>query len=280
MAAILVVVLCIAVVISAVAAERSARARHRFRAVCLNLFGIGCLGVGLLSLYAWCHGGVVVVRQVAMAETETNPGTLVRLVARQRPVCRAQTLPEKPAEPAEPAAEPRHPQADCRREVEDPAGRAAGGGHRISRLLGSTMARTMRCLTTCGLRCRSTSLPDRVGRSRASGCGSGAPGVRDRGPLSAGSAGAQRVERGAEAGDGRVHQRACWTARRRRTGSRFDESRIRQTLVSPGNFYDEKVISPSVGVMHQSHALLEFGPEFHRDDRADMAADRGAGSTG
>jgi hypothetical protein len=45
----------------------------------------------------------------------------------------------------------------------------------------------------------------------------------------------------------------------------FDESRIRQTLVSPGNNYDEKVISPSVGVMHQSHALLEFGPEFNRE---------------
>ena len=35
--------------------------------------------------------------------------------------------------------------------------------------------------------------------------------------------------------------------------------------MAPGNIYDEKVISPSVGVMHQSHALLEFGPEFHRD---------------
>ena len=45
----------------------------------------------------------------------------------------------------------------------------------------------------------------------------------------------------------------------------FDASRIRRTLVAPGNIYDEKVISPSVGVMHQSHALLEFGPEFHRD---------------
>ena len=60
----------------------------------------------------------------------------------------------------------------------------------------------------------------------------------------------------------------------------FDESRIRQTLVSPGNYYDEKVISPSVGVMYQSHALLEFGPEFHRDIERNLASDRGAGPTG
>ncbi len=45
----------------------------------------------------------------------------------------------------------------------------------------------------------------------------------------------------------------------------YDEARIRQTLVSSQNIYDEKVISPSFGAMHQSHALLEFGPEFHRD---------------
>ena len=45
----------------------------------------------------------------------------------------------------------------------------------------------------------------------------------------------------------------------------YDEARIRQTLVSSRNIYDEKVISPSFGVMYQSHALLEFGPEFHRD---------------
>ena len=45
----------------------------------------------------------------------------------------------------------------------------------------------------------------------------------------------------------------------------YDETRIRQTLVPARNIYDEKVISPSFGVMYQSHALLEFGPEFHRD---------------
>ena len=84
MATILAILLCMAIVISAIAAERSARARHRFRAVCLNLFGIGCLGVGLLSIYAWCHGGAVVVRQVAMAEIG-SPSRDARPVAAVEP---------------------------------------------------------------------------------------------------------------------------------------------------------------------------------------------------
>ena len=116
------VVLCIAVVISAIAAERSARARRRFRAVCLNLFGIGCLGVGLLSLYAWCHGGAVVVRQVAMAEMEANPGTLVRLFARQRPACRTYAAGETGRSRRSIRRPTRKPDAP-REDATDPAGR-------------------------------------------------------------------------------------------------------------------------------------------------------------
>ena len=43
----LIIVLCVAVVIFAVLAERSARSSHRFRAIGLNLVGLFCLGVGL-----------------------------------------------------------------------------------------------------------------------------------------------------------------------------------------------------------------------------------------
>jgi uncharacterized integral membrane protein len=42
----------------------------------------------------------------------------------------------------------------------------------------------------------------------------------------------------------------------------WSEARIRQTLVGPDKVYDETVNSPSVGVMHQSHALLEFDEQF------------------
>jgi hypothetical protein len=42
----------------------------------------------------------------------------------------------------------------------------------------------------------------------------------------------------------------------------YDADRVRQELIQPGHVYDEKIISPSFGVMHQSHALLQFGPDF------------------
>lgn len=42
----------------------------------------------------------------------------------------------------------------------------------------------------------------------------------------------------------------------------YDADRVRQELIQPDHVYDEKIISPSFGVMHQSHALLQFGPDF------------------
>jgi hypothetical protein len=42
----------------------------------------------------------------------------------------------------------------------------------------------------------------------------------------------------------------------------LDEEFIRSNLVKPQNLFDEKIISPSFGVMHQSHALVEVGPQF------------------
>lgn len=44
----------------------------------------------------------------------------------------------------------------------------------------------------------------------------------------------------------------------------WDATRIGRELVAARNHFEEKVISPSFGVMYQSHALLEFGPDFHR----------------
>ena len=45
----------------------------------------------------------------------------------------------------------------------------------------------------------------------------------------------------------------------------YDAKTIRQRFVKSENIYDETIISPSVGPMHQLHALLEFGPSF-RDE--------------
>ena len=255
MAASLVVMLCIAVVISAVAAERSARAHHRFRAVCLNLFGIGCLGVGLLSLYAWCHGDAVVVRQIALAQTETNPGTLVRLFV-DSDQSATQTRPEEPAASAD--HEP-----GTLSEVDDPAIELPAEDTDQARPDQDDLDLALPDDMMSQVQIDFAARPEWVDRE-----------PRDVGPVhqvsvcsdpyrSQGRARHELALRLKQATDEYINElldsatAAHWIA--------FDESRIRQTLVSPANIYDEKVISPSVGVMHQSHALLEFGPEFHRD---------------
>ncbi len=80
MIAILTILLCAAIVVSALAAERSARARHRWRAVALNLFGLACLGVGLLAIFSWSHHGAVISHRLAMVDHGVHPaGSLVRL---------------------------------------------------------------------------------------------------------------------------------------------------------------------------------------------------------
>ena len=48
----------------------------------------------------------------------------------------------------------------------------------------------------------------------------------------------------------------------------YDETEIRARFVAPECFYDEKVVSPSFGVMQQSHALLQFGPDFRQEVQA------------
>jgi hypothetical protein len=289
---ILAILLCIAVVISAIAAERSARARHRFRAVCLNLFGIGCLGVGLVSIYAWCQGGAVVARQVAMAEMETSPGTLVRLfVDGDQPA--EHMLPEKPADLA--AQESRGRQADpverVKQEVltssnlpQDAAitGVAAEAAEPGAPPEADNQAAELPAEATDQVPLDQTglgdALPEEMRRQVQIDYAARPAWVeceeQDVGPVHQVSvnSGPYRRQRQArekldvelkQATDAYINEllgsstAARWIA--------YDESRIHRSLVAPGNIYDEKVISPSVGVMHQSHALLEFGPEFHRD---------------
>ena len=288
MAVIPVLALCAAVVISAVAAERSARAGRRCRAVCLNLCGLGCLGVGLMTLYAWCHSGTLVMRQVAMAQqTRADADRLMRLYvegdaagadegagadesadesADAEPAL--QNLPEQPAESsAESSAESPAPSAapaaaggsetpaeadELPAEVED---QEPGGPPEADDGLPGPLA--------SGVQIDFAARPEWVDCE-----------PRDAGAVHQVSvcSGPYRTQPQARrelsgrlkvATDEYINEllgrsaAACWIA--------FDESRILQTLVSPGNIYDEKVVSPSVGVMYQSHALLEFGPEFRRD---------------
>jgi hypothetical protein len=43
---------------------------------------------------------------------------------------------------------------------------------------------------------------------------------------------------------------------------RFDISTIRRDLVKPANIYEEKIVSPTTGDMHQIHALIELDQNF------------------
>lgn len=270
MAAIPILALCAAVVISVVAAERSARAGLRCRAMCLNLCGLGCLGVGLMTLFAWCHSGTLVMRQVAMAQqTHTDADSLMRLYvagtdegADAEPAL--QNLPEQPAESS----------------AESPASSAApdtaGGSETPAEA--DELPAEVEDQEPGGQLEADDGLPD----PEASGVQidfAARPEWVDCEPRDAGAvhqvsvcSGPYRTQPQARrelggqlkvATDEHINEllgrstAACWIA--------FDESCILQTLVSPGNIYDEKVVSPSVGVMYQSHALLEFGPEFQRD---------------
>lgn len=48
----------------------------------------------------------------------------------------------------------------------------------------------------------------------------------------------------------------------------YDADEIRARFVAPECIYTEKVVSPSFGVMQQSHALLQFGPDFRHEVNA------------
>ncbi len=45
---------------------------------------------------------------------------------------------------------------------------------------------------------------------------------------------------------------------------RYDLGYIQKHLVKPGNIFEEK-LQMSFGPMYQTHALLEFGPEFRKE---------------
>jgi hypothetical protein len=42
----------------------------------------------------------------------------------------------------------------------------------------------------------------------------------------------------------------------------YDAATIRRDLVKPGNIYEEKIVSPTTGDMHQIHALVEIDQDF------------------
>ncbi|MBM4094248.1 MAG: hypothetical protein FJ276_33295, partial [Planctomycetes bacterium] len=74
---VLAVVLGAAVVMSAVWAGREARAKHRIRAIALNLFGIACLALGFVALWSWSNGkGSALIGPIVAAGESPGARTL------------------------------------------------------------------------------------------------------------------------------------------------------------------------------------------------------------
>jgi hypothetical protein len=265
----LAVLLCITIVISAVWADRSARAKHTWRAVCLNLCGIGCLAVGLVVISAWNRGGSVVPRRVAVVDTPGNPGTLVRLlvnsdgrVERARPARRL------------PAGENQVDQAEnAEVDSSDVVAAAEADVERADDVAAEPPEKTMPEIVERGEGLPSVMMsqveidfearPEWVDREDT-----------DVGPVHQISVASGPYLRHREARQELERQlklvtdeyiNECVGSQHGARWIGLNAEQIRQTLVGPENIYDEKVISPSFGVMHQSHALLEFGPEFHQD---------------
>jgi uncharacterized membrane protein YidH (DUF202 family) len=242
----LIIVLCVAVVIFALLAERSARSSHRFRAIGLNLVGMLCLGVGLGAIFAWSHGISVQATQVAVAaavdvDSQATEGDAVNSFLGSD--LDTETIPlnaedddsvEATAE-AEDEASASDETADDATEIDDI--------QVISKVFIDYDAR-----------------PEWVDREdvtvgpvhQISVCSG--PHMQRRE--------SRKVLRGElkKAVDEYINdlvehpQAAFWLG--------LDENFISTNLVQPDNMFDEKIISPSFGVMHQSHALVEIGPQF------------------
>ena len=273
MLTILAFLLCFAIIASAVTADRSARANHKFRAVLLNLCGIGCLAVGLLVIFAWSRGGVVVPMHMAMAQSAGNPGTLVRLMVtndnrsdrakREKPEARRDAESRDGVKPEAEAADPHfgdnQDDKETRATLDDPL------LEQLDEALDDTGERDdglpieLRSQVEINYEAR----PAWVERPEGD--------VGDVHQISVTAGPFQRLRNARKelynqlktTTDEYIDDVVGNPHASRWIG--FDEARIRRTLVSSDNYYDEKVISPSFGVMYQSHALLEFGPAFHEE---------------
>ncbi len=291
MLSILAVVLGLVIIVTAISADRSARARHNFRAIVLNLCGIGCLAFGLFSVYHWSHHGIDRSHQVAVVShngTVVSHGdhraTMVQLVIssdgrlaqpaeRQSEVGLAEeeTFAEAESEIAtvninvdgvkvEGASQlsPEALEATLEEiELEDLA--AAADTTSADTVTDSGLAPEMRTQVEIDFAARPewVEQPDRdVGQVHQISIASG-PYVGQR------IARTELYKELKAATDEYINDvvgnsnAAHWVG--------YDEQQIRQRFVASDHIFDEKIISPSVGVMHQSHALLEFGPAFHSD---------------
>ena len=284
MLSILAIVLGLVIIVSAVAADRSARARRPFRAVLLNLFGIGCLGLGLVSVYAWAQPGVRGHHQHQVAVADSGDRALVvKLVVghdgRLEHLVTAEAAQDDSG--LEAVAETA---ADAESEAEMEAGAVAETSqeeHAEALAEEPSMSidlielgeletleddqeepldfdpQTARVEIDFDARPEWVDQPDRdLGETHLISVSSG-PYKKVR------NARKELYKQVKQATDEYIIDVVRHPAAAHWVG--YSEDEIRHRFLAPDRLFDEKVISPSFGVMHQSHALLEFGPEFHHE---------------
>jgi uncharacterized membrane protein YidH (DUF202 family) len=243
----IIIVLCGLVVIAAVMAERSARSHRRFRAIGLNLVGLLCLGVGLGAIFAWSHGISVEATQVAVAAAvdADSQATVADVVNSTLDAdLDTETIPLNAEDDDNVEATPEAEDGASASDAESSNDAAEIGDiHVMSKVFIDYDAR-----------------PEWVDREDVT------VGPVHQISVCSGPHMQRRESRKALRGELKKAvdqyindlvehpQAAFWLG--------LDEKFISTNLIQPDNMFDEKIISPSFGVMHQSHALVEIGPQF------------------
>ena len=344
-----VVLLCVLIVLFAVAADRSARAKRRWRAGLLNLCGLFLLAVGVLALFAWSHHGHVVsvqfgrsaygVQPVWDGPTVNVPPSMTDQPVRslrdedhpaETPTPQPEVPPpDQPAEPAEmPAAPAEEPAAPADEPAEQPAEEPATPAEQPATPAVEPAAPADEPAEQPAVEPATPAEPpatsaETPAEQPAAPAEQPAEATREfaepktevqqepvadqteaevAGELSTSPQAQVEIDYAARPDwvdrppreEGPVHQVAVCSGPYLRSHDAhkelqqqlkrvtdeyinefvgqdsashwisWDTSRIGRELVAARNHFEEKVISPSFGVMYQSHALLEFGPEFHR----------------
>lgn len=272
----------LAMIIMAIAADRASRAQRPLRAILLNLCGIGCLLAGLFVIYEASNpgrGARTVERGLRVAAADPNgQGAVVvpLLVGHDAPSHRGPEHTGRNDHSAEPASlEAEQAESEEREDARPEASRELAGAE-------STEGDT----PPIKLQGESPRMQDEQAQvqvipdiEHAEIDFAARPPWVDQPDRDVGQVHQICVTAGPYK-QLRVARQQLWEQLRAQTDAYindvlghpqaarwvgYDKNEVRHRFVAPDRIYDEKVLSPSVGLMHQSHALLEFGPDFHEE---------------
>lgn len=298
-----VVLLCALIVLFAVAADLAAHANRRWRAGLLNLCGLLLLALGVLALFVWSHHGrmasiqlgrpahagqvwpepamvepaivdqpAVVDPPVHSARDEEHPALTPEDESAERPAQHSPSPAEQPPSPAETPAEPAE-QAETPAEPPvapaEPPAEATAESPKTQVDVEDTAAHGVESDVVGDLSAAPqpqveidyAARPDWVDRP-ARDEGSVHQIAVCSGPYLRSHDAHRELQRQLKQVTNEYIDELLGQASASQWVS-WDAAQIGRELVAAQNHFEEKVISPSFGVMYQSHALLEFGPAFH-----------------